>query len=89
LLINPSFIASIPVLKHAPSKNFLEKTANAVEGKVYPDRFSAVVCCLMSFSRVSQKDTDSHFRDSMIAPKPQETPKKPRLHTRPVTVIAQ
>jgi len=63
LLIYPSFVARIPVLTDVPLQNFSEKTANAVEGKVCPDRFSAVNRCLFYFSRVPQKDTDSHFCD--------------------------
>jgi len=51
------------VLTDVPLQNFSKKTANAVEGKVCPDRFSAVNRCLFYFSRVPQKDTDSHFRD--------------------------
>jgi hypothetical protein len=45
LLIYPSFVARIPVLTEGSPIKFHEKTANAVEGKAYPDRFSAVNRC--------------------------------------------
>ena len=45
LLIYPSFVVRIPVLSAGSLIKFQEKTANAVEGKVYPDRFSAVNRC--------------------------------------------
>jgi hypothetical protein len=48
----------------------------AVEGKVCPDRFSAVNRCLMSFSRVPQKDTDSHFRGPTDRAKTARNPDK-------------
>jgi hypothetical protein len=36
---------TIHVKEHSP-QNFAIKTANAVKGKVYPDRFSAVIAVI-------------------------------------------
>jgi len=55
LLIYPPFAVSISLLKAAPRENFSKKTAKAVEGKVCPDRFSAVKSSLYNLSESAAK----------------------------------
>jgi hypothetical protein len=79
LLIFGKVAVTIHVTQDSP-ENPAIKTANAVKGKVCPDRFSAVSAVKLSFPSVPKKETPTlHLFAPTIALKPPETIEKYRL----------
>jgi len=58
-----------------------EKTPNAVEGKVFPDRFPAAFRRQKFLSRVPKRDTDSPIVCDKVAQIPAEIPEDPENRT--------
>jgi hypothetical protein len=58
MLIKSFFIDRIPTT-HIPPIKFQQKTANAVEGKVCPDRLFQQFVAVAKFFESAEKDTNS------------------------------
>jgi hypothetical protein len=72
------FVARM-LLEKSPPRKISKKTANAVEGKVCPDRFLSSYLLLLEFFESPERDTNSPIVCETDRPKPNQNKDLPEL----------